>query len=226
MIEKPLLIAIEGIDGCGKGTQTEHLARLLNAWTLHFPNYDTPIGKLIKRMLTGEVLAGSGRMFGIQPETRATALILQSLMLTNRHEIMGTIMSALSKRSVVLDRYHISGLVYGEYDGLDHDWLWDVHDTLPKPDLCILLDIDAAESFRRRPERQDADEANRDRIEKVSGLYRKLWNERPEMTSWQGTPTRWVHIDGSESPDHVSDLIENIVKEHRAWVTAMQKGGR
>lgn len=59
MIEKGKLIVIEGVDGCGKKTQTALLKAYLETKDItcvsyEFPRYNTPTGKLIREMLSGK----------------------------------------------------------------------------------------------------------------------------------------------------------------------------
>lgn len=217
MRNTPLLIAIEGIDGCGKGTQTLLLQKTLDAYSLHFPNYDSATGALILRMLKGEAAMGTPRSFGLQREDHATALALQALMLANRYEILPEIMKKLlgeggqHRQSVIFDRYHISGLVYGAYDGLDAKWLADIHSFLPKPDIAFWIDIDPAVSFERRPVRDNAYEAKVERIHAVAQGYAQLWANPPEDTSWQGYRTQWIRINGERSVEEVhNDIMHHV----------------
>jgi dTMP kinase len=66
-------------------------------------------------------------------------------------------------RDVVCDRYLTATVAYQGYaGGLDPDWIWDVgRDVVggPDPDLCVLLDLEAAESLGRtgtEPDRMEA----------------------------------------------------------------------
>jgi dTMP kinase len=233
MSNTPLLIAIEGIDGCGKGTQTELLREKLGAYSLHFPNYETDTGKLILRMLKGEAALGTKRSFGLQREDAATALALQALMLANRFEIIPEIIDKLNgddlrdipAQTIIFDRYHISGLVYGAYDGLDKQWLANIHSELPKPDLAVLIDISSEASFERRPVRDNAYEAKRERIDYVADAYTKLWADPPEDVSWQGYSTQWIRINGERSIEEVhADIMHHVkmvqseVADLHAWL--------
>jgi dTMP kinase len=71
------IVALEGIDKSGKGTQAELLFKRLRAAghpveCIAFPDYETPVGKEIKRFLSGRVEFG--------PEVR------QFLYVANRWE--------------------------------------------------------------------------------------------------------------------------------------------
>lgn len=216
-MQRPLFIALEGIDGSGKGTQAARLTALLNAWTLHFPNYATPTGQLVLQMLQGKSTIvkvtdeyaawyeGNGVDFynGLEH-----AYTFQSLALSNRMETVPEMLETLNTRSIVLDRYHVSGMVYGASDDLPTDWLTAIHGTLPKPDLTFLLDIDVDDSFIRRPERQDVYEKNRDRLENVNLRYRDFFKSPPITPTWRGdTIARYCTVDGRQHPDRVFQIL-------------------
>ena len=54
------IIMIEGCDGCGKATVSNHLYHIINglgqtASVIHFPDYESPTGKMISQMLSGDL---------------------------------------------------------------------------------------------------------------------------------------------------------------------------
>ncbi len=185
-----MIIAFEGIDACGKETQA---GMLLKSWRqgpcqlLSYPNYHSLTGRVIKELLQTE-----------NPDP----VVLQSLMLVNRLEDQKNFFDwkKESKNLLLLDRYSLSGLVYGTQDGLDIDWLVDIHSRVHFPDLWIVLDISVEESFRRRPKREDQYEANRDRLEEVRELYLDYSNQWPS-----------AHIiDGTQSPDEIHAIVRRL----------------
>jgi dTMP kinase len=206
---KSLLIAIEGIDASGKQSQVAALVSgtamtdpQLNADAFAFPNYSSPTGRLIKQMLSQSPFEYS----------RADqALLIQSLMTVNRYELWPTIEQSLAYGDVVLDRYAASGLVYGGYDGLPADWLRNIHRPLPAPDLYVLLDIPVEESFRRRPIREDAYEADKKRLASVREGYVCLWAARPSMPAYHGGETTWLMLDGTQPQATVTAQIVRAV---------------
>ncbi len=196
-MQRRLLIEIEGLDASGKGTQVALLADAISAARLKFPTYETPVGQAIKAVLI---------------DGAPDPLVLQALCLMNRFEWAHDIAKDLTSRSVVLDRYILSAIVYGAGDGLDRDWLWKLHELLPQPDLHILIDIPVEESFKRRPERQDAYEANVCRMTQVREEYLRVWHKPYHHRAWNGTGVKWVIVDGTQSVAEVHQVILNIVK--------------
>ena len=99
---KGKLIAIEGTDGSGKGTQTKMLVRRLRAEGLAarriaFPQYATSFfGKMVAAYLRGEY----GKAGTVAPHLAAI------LYAADRHEARDGILRALDEgKSIVLDRY-------------------------------------------------------------------------------------------------------------------------
>jgi dTMP kinase len=204
-----VIVCLEGPDGCGKGTQAELLVKRLNARLWKFPNKETVTGKLIYEHLdqtwTTEVLS-------LNPPAGMTdkkidATVFQALQLANRMEVASDIFQAASKGNVVFDRYWPSGYAYGLADGLDGEYLINLHRWLPQPDLFLLLDIDADDSVRRRPERRDRYESQPGLMEEVLKNYHQLWAKF--------SPPRWVVIDARGSVELVSALIDKAIIDFR-----------
>lgn len=142
-MEPPVIIAVEGIDGSGKTTFCAALAERLGIGILKFPNKETASGRKLYSMLAD----GSAR---------AEPMLFQALQAVNRYEVAGE----LQGESLILDRYWLSSVAYGAAAGLDRDWLVQINELLPQPTMWVYLDLDPAESFRRRPERRDSFEGD------------------------------------------------------------------
>jgi len=141
-------IAIEGIDGSGKGTQHKLLSDYLKSkgikfTTFSFPRYsETFFGKMVGEYLNGEF----GGLGDIDPRMAAI------LFAGDRFETLETINKAIQENDIVLmDRYvgsnlaHQSAKVKPERRKEFIDWLstleYEVY-HLPKEDLVIYLKID------------------------------------------------------------------------------------
>lgn len=208
-----MFVVLTGPDGCGKGTQTELLAkRLPNAESLHFPNYDTPTGQLILQYLKGEV-----QLFEeegpLRPWTYATgnknARSLQGLFTVNRYEMVPWILKTLaSKKDLILDRYDLESIVYGVEDGLELRWCTTLQLCLPRPDLYILLDIPTEVSILRRPERRDRYEKDLGFMNRVRDRYLHLFREHAKDHE-----TRYLIVDGDRSVSEIHEEIYSIVTE-------------
>jgi len=214
---KTLIVAIEGIDASGKETQVNRLKNwaiqhkeemgLNEVSAQDFPDYSTPSGVRIEGLLKGNWSVVTDQL-GQKQATKA--LVLQSLMVTNRLEHAKKLKSFEEDpwSLLILDRYHASGWVYGRSDGLSVHWLEDVHWLLPEPDLWVLVDISVDESFRRRPKRQDYYEKDRPKLEQVRELYLNLFKERRSSKG-----AHWIVVDGTGSVDDVHLRVLDPVRD-------------
>lgn len=208
-----MIVAFEGIDASGKSTQIELLAGRLGAAKMKFPAYRTPVGQLIQRMLFGQLNIRDQKGNYTGPISKIDeATILQSLMITNRLEMLPSIYEHVTEGPLIFDRYCMSAIAYGAVDGLDEQWLFDLHAILPQPDYYVLLDLPAEESFRRRPTRQDVYEADRGRITAVAAKYREIWDrmsKRSAEDEYEGT--EWIVVNADQPADAVSNQIYHAV---------------
>jgi len=184
-----MLIAIEGIDGAGKGTLTRELLALaaadgIAAAGLSFPRYEeTKFSALIAQYLNGR--------FGTVDEVPARFAAL--LYAGDRFESLQTLQALIADNDlVILDRYVASNMAYNaarvdeaERDGLIA-WLDETEFGifgLPRPDLTVLLATQPAvadELVGRKGARgytadsRDLHEADRDFMARVAAVYRRL----------------------------------------------------
>src|SRR5277367_6392117 len=181
-------IVLEGIDGSGKRTQIEALARELShrgmaLSQISFPNYGGFFGKLVAQFLNGEF----GPLSAVDPHFSAL------LYAGDRLESKPAIESALAAGKIVLaDRYVASNLAHQgarvsrEKRGNFLAWLkqleYQVH-ALPAEDLVIYLRVPVAEAHRLVGEktarnytnlRRDLQEANFAHLESAAALYDEL----------------------------------------------------
>jgi len=191
-----MIIVIEGGDQAGKLTQSILLEKALKKRKIktklfHFPDYETPIGKEIRKYLDGK------RKFPPQA--------IHCLLAANRWEKLDTILAAEEKNSVlIMNRYYHSNLVYGLANGLKQKWLESLDEGLPKADLVILLDVTQKESFSRTPRnkiggkkmKRDKFEKNKEFSSKISNLYRTV-----------GKKKHWKIIDATMSKEKVHEEI-------------------
>jgi dTMP kinase len=145
-----LLLAIEGIDGAGKGTQAARLAERASEHgrrvaSFSFPLYDgNPFSRAVADYLNGEF----GAAEEVHPELAAL------LYAGDRLHARPRIVAALEDNDlVVCDRYvgsnqaHQGGKLTGEARRRLLDWLEEVEYgefALPRPQLVIVLDAPVA----------------------------------------------------------------------------------
>ena len=147
------LIVLEGIDGSGKRTQLDMLARAVSERDvllsqISFPRYDGFFGKLVARFLNGD--------FG--PLDAVDAHFSALLYAGDRYEARSRIESELSVgRTILADRYigsnlaHQGARVRREDRGEFIHWLkkleYEIY-MLPAEDLVIYLRVPVAEAHR------------------------------------------------------------------------------
>ena len=194
-----MIIVIEGGDQAGKLTQSTLLEKALKKQKIktklfHFPDYETPIGKEIRKYLDGK------RKFPPQ--------VIHCLLAANRWEKLDAILAAEKKNSVlIMNRYYHSNLVYGLANGLKQKWLESLDEGLPKADLIILLDVTQKESFSRTPRnkiggkvmKRDKFEKNKEFSTKISNLYRTVAKKK-----------HWKIINATKSKIEVHEEILKI----------------
>jgi len=145
-----VLLAIEGIDGSGKGTQSGRLcetaaAKGYRVATFSFPLYDgNPFSRAIADYLNGEF----GAADDVHPELAAL------LYAGDRFHVRPRLLAALEEHDlVVCDRYvasnaaHQGAKLEGDLRRRLLDWLEEVEYGefgLPRPDLVVLLDAPVA----------------------------------------------------------------------------------
>lgn len=183
------IIAIEGIDGSGKNTQSRQLVENLSKQGyevafIGFPCYsETFFGTEIGRYLNGEF----GTLDGVHPK-------LASLLYAgDRFEKKAFIEQSLAQGKVlVIDRYVSSNIAHqgaklaGEERQVLCQWLehleYEVY-GLPKPGLNILLNMDVTSSTELvlkkaardyTDKKQDLHEADTSYMDKVAQVYYQL----------------------------------------------------
>jgi dTMP kinase len=212
-----LLLAIEGIDGAGKGTQAARLAETAGARgrsvaSFSFPLYDdNPFSRAVGDYLNGEF----GTADEVHPELAAL------LYAGDRFHARSRIVAALQEHDlVVCDRYvasnqaHQGGKLAGEARRRLLDWLEEVEFgefALPRPELVILLDVPVALARRlvgykaaRGYTTLEADIHEADAMH--SSATREVYLELAERDGWQVVATA---ADGG-APRDVDDIAAEI----------------
>jgi len=192
-----LLVAIEGIDGTGKGTQARRLVDALSAAgyrtrLIGFPRYtETSFGRRIGAYLNGQY----GSLDDVHP------LLAALLYAGDRFESRDLLQQSIASCDVVvLDRYVASNIAHqaAKRSGTEQEDLRAFIEQLefgtyqlPRADLVLLLDLPAvraqqliAKKARREYTDRVADlqEENTGYLENVRQMYLRLAADNPE---WQ-----------------------------------------
>ena len=193
------LIVFEGLDRSGKSTQCQRLVDFLQQQGqkvehTRFPNRITPIGQMISSYLSGQS----------QQEDHAIHLLFTA----NRWESAQAIENWIrAGTTVIIDRYYCSGCVYStakENPTLDLAWCRAPEVGLPRPDLCLFLDISSEAAATRGGygnERYEKEEMQH----RVRGLYAQLREHKDEGEDM-------TVVDASKSLDEVEQEIRTAVE--------------
>jgi len=160
------LIALEGIDGCGKSTQARRLVEALAdagipAVSFREPG-DTEYGRELRRVFV------EGRDISPEEEMR---LFLEDRLIDVRDNIKPALAAG---RHVVMDRYYLSSVVYQGALGLDPAMIRARNEEIaPRPDLTLILDLTVDVALQRiAVSRGQANSfEGRDYLTKVRALY-------------------------------------------------------
>mmetsp|Transcript_22954 Transcript_22954/g.39366 ORF Transcript_22954/g.39366 Transcript_22954/m.39366 type:complete len:207 (+) Transcript_22954:217-837(+) len=141
MAGRGALIVFEGIDRCGKSTQSKLLVDRLkqdgvNANLLRFPDRTTQIGQMINKYLTNASTV----------DDRSIHLLFSA----NRWELADSIQQRLAEgETLVVDRYAYSGVAFSVAKGLDIAWCKSPDEGLPAADTVLYLTLDPHQAAER-----------------------------------------------------------------------------
>ena len=126
-----MFIALEGIDGSGKGTHTKKL----NKW-IKEKGRETHLTQEPTTGAIGQLLRKALKKGELDPRTEAL------LFAADRTEHVREIKQKLSDGAVVItERYLYSSIAYQGASGVSIKWLMELNRFAPIPDLVLFLDI-------------------------------------------------------------------------------------
>jgi dTMP kinase len=197
--ERGRLIALEGVDGCGKSTQAVLLAGAIGALSTAEPGA-TPLGATLRTLLLDPDLPPVSE--------RAEALLVAA---DRAQHVVEVVQPALDAgRWVVSERFSGSTLAYQGYGrGLDLEELrrlvlWAAQGITP--DLTVLLDVPSALARGR------LDPGRADRLERLDASFHERVRTGYLALAEEESDT-WVVVDGSGSVDVVAERLLTVVAE-------------
>jgi dTMP kinase len=192
------LIALEGIDGCGKSTQAKAVAAALGALLTHEPGA-TSLGAQLRRLLLDPDPDSPA------PSPRAETL----LMVADRVEHVAQVIEpALASGAwVVTDRYSGSTMAYQGYGrGLDAEGLAEVVAWATAgvgADLSVFVDVPVEVAAGRR--------RGADRMERLGPEFAARVREGFAAQA-AAEPGRWLVVDGTRDVDEITAHIVDSVR--------------
>jgi len=228
MKERGKFIVIEGIDGSGKGTQTDLLVSRLRRASFEvvtddYPHYETSFwGRHVGRMLSKEF----GNPMEISPYLTALPYMLDEA--NGSREIINPALEAgklvISNRYFTSNVHQIAKMNQGREREAYAEWLWKTgYDEMKivKPDLVMVLLVDPPicrtnvekKAKRKYTKGQIMDAAEEDFNHQMLSAeeYKKMVNNNPD---W------WVLIDCCRdgnlmSPEKVNELVWQEIKRRK-----------
>jgi dTMP kinase len=189
-----MLIVLDGVDGCGKGTQVELLKE-------QFPDaivfkYPTMNFSLLNDYLEKK----------IELDPKALFLLFLSDIANEQESIKESLEEG---KTVILDRYVYSTIAY-ELDSFTYGDAKRIVESIGflRPDIVLLLDIPSEISQDRKKKQKSLDRYEEDMayLEKVRENFLKLHGEGFLAGAW-------VKIDASKSVEEVHEEIKDALKE-------------
>ena len=220
---RPVILALEGLDGSGKTVQTALLREYLESanksvLTLDFPQYESFFGKEI-----GKLLSGANK------DSNAMDLDPKAMCLWYALDRWSTL-SKTDWRNydcVLFNRYTLSSAVYQtarKYDELNWDfanWVFELEHVqmqLPIPDLYIVLETpvkDAKNNVYKKDARTyveglDVYERSSTLLSRCRKIYLELAESEPDI---QIVPC--CTVDGTlKAAETIRDHIIKIIEDH------------
>lgn len=195
-----ILINVDGADGTGKSTLVEGIIKHYTNENkkitfLHFPRYDTEIGKVIKKVMYKEIEMHPSALQMLYSSDRLNWYTYDYPKLKNEYDI------------VIVDRYLTSGMVYGEVDGLEPTEILFNDRRTAKPNANIILIADVKTSLSRMVKRNETTTRyeNAENIRTATKNYLNLKNLIPDV----------YYINANKSKECVSaetiDIINSLI---------------
>ena len=192
-----VLVNLEGIDGCGKSTQSKLLREKLEGEgekviILKEPT-KRPHGQKLWDVLHGKRKASNEE-------------ILELFVLDRKQHVEEKIQPALDDGTVILmDRYYYSSMAYQVAGGIDVEEIREKHVFAPRPDVVLIFDLPVSVALERVKGHSDADEFEKEEhLEKVREAYLDLEND----------PLVRI-VDATGTPEEIFEDVWRLVSEVR-----------
>jgi dTMP kinase len=182
---RPLFIAFEGVEGCGKSTQVQLVAAALRR---------IGIDPVVTREPGGTAAGEAIRAIVLDRDLHLDAVAELMLMLAARSVFVREVVRPALEagRMVLADRYELSTFAYqGGGRGLPMATVREINELATgglRPDLSVILDVDV-ERGRQRSARKGRDRIERERIEfhnRGAAAYRDLAVSDPDVALVDG----------------------------------------
>jgi dTMP kinase len=191
-----MLIVFEGLDGSGKSTAAEFVAKVLDYKLVSAPSSTSNAGKLARKLLSGDLKDYS---------EESLSLIINLLSIIDR--------SHLPTHNTVWSRYALSSLAYVKIpDSTIEQYFKKILDDSVQPDIVFFIDTPPDICYNRIQSRAAALEIYETK-EHLEYVYKKYVEEAIPFFG-----SRWniVTIDGTLSVDEVKQSCVEHIEKHIA----------
>ena len=192
-----VLVNLEGIDGCGKSTQSKLLLEKLEEEDEKVIILKEPTKRPHGQKLW-DVLHGKRKVFNEE--------ILELFVLDRKQHVEEKIQPALDDGTMILmDRYYYSSMAYQVAGGIDVEEIREKHVFAPRPDVVLIFDLPVSVALERVKGHSDADEFEKEEhLEKVREAYLDLEND----------PLVRI-VDATGTPEEIFEDVWRLVSEVR-----------
>ena len=188
-------IVLEGIDGCGKGTQAKMLAARIFS-------HSKSNAVLMTREPTGLTDAGKELRIRLKNDKnpKQNGELYSRLFIEDRKQHVKNIIDPAIEKGihVVCDRFKHSTMVYQETQGGDFKSLIEEHKGLSIPDMTIIIDVQAQIALQRITTEKEVFEEEHF-LNKLREKYRELQKKLPGE--------KIMIIDGIGTPEEIHEKI-------------------
>lgn len=207
-----LFITVEGIDGCGKSTQTELIAHALEAAGHDVLRLREPGGVKISEQIRAILLDPANGEMGDVCEL----LLYEAARAQLVHQVIRPALAA--GKTVVCDRFYDSTTAYQAFaDGLDRNMVSQANELAVdgcRPDLTLVFDLPVEDALRRRSGREAEDRLELKGLEfqeRVAAGFRAVAADEPDRVKL---------IDAGES---IAEVFSGVAAELRSAGLSMSE---
>ena len=197
-------IVFEGLDGSGKTTQINLLAKRLKDSGRNVIVTAEPTASLSGSILR-DVLSGAS----VRNDYELATLFAWDRVYHNTDPVNGLSKLLSAGNTVICDRYYYSSIAY-QGPTTDFEWVKSMNVDCPairKPDLCIFLDLSASESMERIMKNRSSIEIfeKEESLRNIREAFKKTFSMLDDNV---------VVIDASGSVEEVAERINTAVSEY------------
>lgn len=191
-----MFIVFEGIDGCGKSTQMNILAKYL--FELNKYNNVVMTREPYKQREIRKILRQDEDPYSQKEK-------LTELYINDRKEHINDLIKPSLERNIVVisDRYKYSTICYQAAQGQDINKLIKMHENMPLPDFVFVIDLPAeiaAERMKKETRNEQKFEKDISFLEKVRQKYLKMKEIFPDE--------KIIIINGENSVEQIFEEIK------------------